>query len=77
MDILEAVKVIQESSLMNLSSDFIRRIHYFLTNIGLWDLKHIFSDYNKIANCMTKMTFDTNHSLNVFKMTLLDVFIIF
>ncbi|MBA0792914.1 hypothetical protein Gohar_017369 [Gossypium harknessii] len=65
-DCLEAVKAIQEPFLMNLSSALIRCIHYLLVSIRLWELQHILRDYNKIDDCMAKMTFDTNYSLKVF-----------
>lgn len=51
-----------------ISSNFalIRRIH-LLANAELWVIQHFPRDFNKVADCLAKMAFDTNYGLKIFK----------
>lgn len=65
-DSLEAVKIIQDSSLTISNSTFIRRIHHLLVNARFWVIQYS-TDLNNTANCLFKMIFDTNQSLKIFE----------
>ncbi|MBA0880830.1 hypothetical protein Goshw_006140 [Gossypium schwendimanii] len=58
-DYLEAVKAIQVSSFDASNYALIRRVHQLLANIGVWGMQQISREFNKIADCMAKMAFDT------------------
>ncbi|MBA0797987.1 hypothetical protein Gohar_008627, partial [Gossypium harknessii] len=67
IDSLEAVKTIQHSSLMSSNSALIKHIHLLLANAELWVIQYFPIGLNKVADCLAKMAFDTNHGLKIFK----------
>ncbi|KAK5802106.1 hypothetical protein PVK06_029688 [Gossypium arboreum] len=70
---LEAVKIIQDSSLTSSNSVLIRHIHILLVNVELWIIQHVPEDRNKVIDCLAKMTFDTNNGLKIFEVILREV----
>ncbi|MBA0612822.1 hypothetical protein Godav_013373 [Gossypium davidsonii] len=73
IDSLEAVKTIQHSSLMSSNSALIKHIHILLASAELWVIQHFPIGLNKVADCLAKMAFDTNHGLKIFEEILREV----
>ncbi|MBA0557248.1 hypothetical protein Golob_014326 [Gossypium lobatum] len=72
-DNLEAVRIIQDSSLTSSNFVLIRRIHLLLVNAELWVIQHFPRDHNKVVDYLAKMTFGTNNGLKIFKVILREV----
>ncbi|KAG8473991.1 hypothetical protein CXB51_033900 [Gossypium anomalum] len=67
LDYLEVVKAIHVSFFDASNYALIRRIHQLLADIGVWGMQQISREFNKIANCMGKMDFNTGQNLKVFE----------
>ncbi|MBA0855204.1 hypothetical protein Goshw_010617 [Gossypium schwendimanii] len=67
IDSLEAVKTIQHSSLMSSNSALIKHIYILLASAELWVIQHFPIGLNKVASCLAKIAFDTNHGLKIFE----------
>ncbi|KAH1121285.1 hypothetical protein J1N35_004445 [Gossypium stocksii] len=64
---LEAIKIIQDSSLSSSNYALIRRVYLLLANAKFWTIQHFPKDFNKVVNCLAKFPFDTNHGLKIFE----------